>query len=120
MTPSGYRALQARAVQARDAEDEKEAAWVEALLEQAVVVSDPHGSTDVVRFGASVTVVDAAGKRQTYRIVGEDEADPLHGSISWRSPLARALLDRRIGDRVLWERPAGNIALRVAAIAYES
>ncbi|MBE7247639.1 MAG: GreA/GreB family elongation factor, partial [Actinomycetospora chiangmaiensis] len=61
-------------------------------------------SGDTVHFGATVTVVreDDAGKeiRQTFRIVGEDEADPHKGSISYVAPLARALTGKTIGDVV--------------------
>jgi transcription elongation GreA/GreB family factor len=41
------------------------------------------------------------GRRQTFRIVGEDEADPARGSISYVSPLARALLGKTVGDTVV-------------------
>jgi transcription elongation GreA/GreB family factor len=59
-------------------------------------------STDVshVRFGATVTIVRDDGREQTFRIVGEDEADPAKGSISHVSPLARAMLGKSVGDVV--------------------
>jgi transcription elongation GreA/GreB family factor len=59
-------------------------------------------STDTaqVRFGATVTIVRDDGRKQTFRIVGEDEADPANGSISHVSPLARAMLGKRVGDVV--------------------
>lgn len=60
---------------------------------------EPSTATDVVRFGMCVTLRDANGERR-YRIVGEDEADPAEGTISWTSPVARALLDREVGDEV--------------------
>jgi transcription elongation GreA/GreB family factor len=56
-----------------------------------------------VRFGTSVTILRDDGRQQTFRIVGEDEADPAHGSISHVSPLARAMFGKRAGDVV----PAG-------------
>ena len=52
----------------------------------------------VLQFGGSVTVDRADGRRQTFRIVGEDEADAGRGSVSYVSPLARALLGRSVGD----------------------
>lgn len=55
---------------------------------------------DVVRFGATVTVLREADTRQTFRIVGEDEADPAAGSISYVAPLARALTGKGVGDTV--------------------
>jgi transcription elongation factor GreB len=87
-------------------------------LEDAVVIDPRTQPRGVVAFGASVSVELPGGDRQTYRIVGEDEADPLHGSISWRSPLAGALLEHRAGERVVWRRPAGDLRVRIVAIDY--
>lgn len=53
-----------------------------------------------MQFGHAVTMMRSDGRQQTFRIVGEDEADPSKGSISYVSPLARALLGKRIGDTV--------------------
>lgn len=55
-------------------------------------------STDTVCFGSRVTFDRDDGRRQTFRIVGEDEADVKSGSVSYVSPVARALLGRRVGD----------------------
>jgi transcription elongation GreA/GreB family factor len=55
---------------------------------------------DVVRFGATVTIDRDDGRRQTYRIVGEDEADPAKGTLSHVSPLAQALMGKSVGDSV--------------------
>jgi transcription elongation GreA/GreB family factor len=55
---------------------------------------------DVVQFGSQVTIERDDGRRQTFRIVGEDEADPKDGSISYVSPLARALVGKRVDDTV--------------------
>lgn len=55
----------------------------------------------VVGFGSTVTFDREDGRRQTFRIVGEDEADAASGSVSWVSPLARALTGRRAGDEAL-------------------
>jgi transcription elongation GreA/GreB family factor len=57
-------------------------------------------SSAVVAFGSAVTFKRADGRVQKYRIVGEDEADPKAGSISFVSPVARALMDRVVGDVV--------------------
>lgn len=51
-----------------------------------------------VRFGGSVTIEREDGRTQTWRIVGEDQADPANGSVSHVSPLARALTGKRVGD----------------------
>lgn len=58
----------------------------------------PPVSTDTVAFGSTVTFSRDDGRVQTYRIVGEDEADPKAGSISYISPVARALTGKGIGD----------------------
>jgi transcription elongation GreA/GreB family factor len=57
-----------------------------------------HVATDTVAFGSTVTLSRDGGRVQTYRIVGEDEADPKAGSISYTSPIAGALLGRAVGD----------------------
>jgi transcription elongation GreA/GreB family factor len=56
---------------------------------------------DIVRFGCRVTIVRDDGRQQAYRIVGEDEADPSAGSLSYVSPLARALMGKAVGDVVM-------------------
>ena len=65
----------------------------------ARVVPAPSDSSEV-RFGASVTILRDDGRKQAFRIVGEDEADPAKGSISHVSPLARAMFGKRVGDVV--------------------
>jgi len=60
-----------------------------------LVAAPPDGK---VRFGDTVTIEREDGRTQTWRIVGEDEADPTQGSVSHVSPLARALMGRREGD----------------------
>ena len=63
-------------------------------------VVPPPTDTSHVRFGAEVTFEREDGRRQTYRIVGEDEADPAKGSLSYVSPLAQALMGKEVGDTV--------------------
>jgi transcription elongation GreA/GreB family factor len=65
----------------------------------AEVVPAPSG-TDTVRFGSTVTIVRDDGREQTWRIVGEDEADPARGTLSYVSPLAIALTGKGVGDTV--------------------
>ena len=61
-------------------------------------VMPPPEDTAKVQFGSTVTIVRDDGRRQTFRIVGEDEADPAQGSVSYVSPVARALLGKGVGD----------------------
>lgn len=63
-------------------------------------LTEPAAEGDTVQFGRTVEVERADGRRQTFRIVGEDEADPAAGSISYVSPLARALMGKAVGDVV--------------------
>jgi transcription elongation GreA/GreB family factor len=72
--------------------------WSE-RLRTAEVISAP-ASADVVRFGSTVALQMPDGGRVEYRIVGEDEAAPAHGSISYVSPIARLLIGRVKGDVV--------------------
>jgi len=58
----------------------------------------PDSDSDVLRFGMSVTIEGEDGKRRTWKIVGEDEADAAKGSISHVSPMAQALFGKGIGD----------------------
>jgi transcription elongation GreA/GreB family factor len=64
-------------------------------------VVDPPKDNSEVRFGATVTIEREDGRKKTYRIVGEDEADPSLGTISYASPVAQALMGKGRGDVVL-------------------
>ncbi|MEI7892329.1 MAG: transcription elongation factor GreB [Myxococcales bacterium] len=87
-------------------------------LEDAVVVEPRTDAPNQVFFGAWVTVEDEDGHRAEYRLVGADELDVDHGDISWRSPLGRALLKRRLDDVVVFRRPSGEVDLTIVAIRY--
>jgi transcription elongation GreA/GreB family factor len=65
----------------------------------AVIMPAPEGA-ETVAFGSTVTFSRDDGRVQTYRIVGEDEADPKSGSISYVSPVARGLNGKAVGDLV--------------------
>jgi transcription elongation GreA/GreB family factor len=69
-------------------------------------VVPPTQEADEVRFGSKVTIEREDGRRQTWRIVGEDEAEPSQGTLSYVAPLARALVGKRPGDEV--EVPGGT------------
>ena len=87
-------------------------------LDGAEVVRAGEVATDVVRFGASVTLVDENGKTSSYRIVGPDEANPAEGRISFQSPLGQSLMKRKVGDTVLVRRPAGELEVEITVIEY--
>jgi transcription elongation factor GreB len=79
-------------------------------LESALVVSPQERADGRIFFGAVVDVEDEDGALFTYHIVGEDETEPKAGRISWRSPLGRALLNKKEGDGVTFRKPAPTVA----------
>jgi len=62
---------------------------------------EPDASATGIQFGGSVTIEREDGRRQTFRIVGEDEADPALGTVSYVSPFAQAVLGKAVGDEVV-------------------
>ncbi|HUS69070.1 MAG TPA: GreA/GreB family elongation factor [Kofleriaceae bacterium] len=89
-------------------------------LEAAQVIDPLAQPADRVLFGATVTVRDADARERVYRIVGVDEADARRGWVSWRSPMARALLNLRAGEVATVQTPGGESELEIVSIAYES
>jgi transcription elongation GreA/GreB family factor len=81
-------------------------------LRTAQVLASPS-SADVVAFGTTVTFSREDGRVQTFRIVGEDEADPKAGSISFASPVAKALMGKAVGDSA----GSGSNELAIIAIS---
>jgi transcription elongation GreA/GreB family factor len=78
--------------------------WVQRRTTAQLIA--PPGDLKTVAFATRVTIERADGRRQTFAIVGEDEADPVKGSIAYTSPMARALLGRKKGD--IAEVPGGE------------
>jgi transcription elongation GreA/GreB family factor len=76
-------------------------------------VIPPPKDTSEVRFGSTVTIARDDGRKQTFHIVGEDEADPAHGTLSHVSPLAQALFGKQVGDVI----EAGNSDAEIVKIA---
>lgn len=91
------------------------------LLETAVVV-DPLAQQaragDRVLFGATVTVENGAGQERVLSIVGTEEIDTPRGRVSWRSPVARALLGAAEGDVVRFVTPGGQEELEILRVEY--
>jgi transcription elongation factor GreB len=92
--------------------------WLTKRLESITVVEARTGESPVVYFGAYVEVESEEGARSTYRVVGEDEIDLDAGHISWRSPMGRSLLKKRVGDVVVLTRPRGQVELTIVDIRY--
>ena len=80
-------------------------------------VSEPGGEADAVVFGTEVTVRREDGTVLTFRIVGEDEADPAAGRIAWTAPVARALLGAEPGET--HELPTGEVEILAIEAAAE-
>jgi transcription elongation GreA/GreB family factor len=77
----------------------------------AILVPNPSDNSRI-RFGHTVTIVREDHRRQTFRIVGEDEADPRHGTISHAAPLARALFGKAVGEVIrIGEREAEIVSI---------
>ncbi|MBV8168639.1 MAG: GreA/GreB family elongation factor [Alphaproteobacteria bacterium] len=96
---------------------DQEIRYLDARIASALPVDPKTIDHDVVGVGAVVTVQDGDGATHHYHIVGEDEADA-HALISWVSPLAKALMGKRVDDRVVWKRPRGDLELDIVEIRY--
>lgn len=87
-------------------------------LEKAHVVDPKTVQSDKIRFGAIITLLNEDGDQKVYRIVGIDEADASKGWISWISPLAKAALNKAVGDMIVLTTPKGEQELEVIKIEY--
>lgn len=84
----------------------------------SVVTEYPKNGTDKIFFGAFVELEDDDGRAITYRIVGADESDAERGYISIESPVARALMGKRLGESVTVQRPKGEVTFSVLRVRY--
>ena len=128
VTPRGLRMIDAKleALEAALAAgpDEAEEAWIRRDLRywthqraSAQLAPALPQDAEMVAFGARVTIARGAGPKETLDIVGEDEADPAAGRVSWASPLARALMGARVGDVVELGERKPPVEIEVLAIA---
>ena len=93
---------------------------LEDKLARAEVIDVSKLSGSAVKFGATVTLADEeTDEEQTFRIVGEDEADIRNGRLSVTSPLARALIGKGKGDSVEVSTPRGNKSYEIVTVAFE-
>ncbi|MEO7117429.1 MAG: transcription elongation factor GreA [Candidatus Limnocylindrales bacterium] len=86
-----------------------------ALIKNAVII-DEHHSTTHVQIGSTVEIDGDSGKEK-YTIVGSAEAAPLEGRISNESPVGRALLGRKKGDKITVSVPAGDSVYKIVSIS---
>ena len=90
--------------------------YLSAKLESAILVDPAMQRNEVVLFGTMVTVEDDAGNATLFTLVGEDEADIAANKVSWASPIAKALIGHKVGENVVWKRPAGDLHLEIINI----
>jgi transcription elongation factor GreA len=88
---------------------------LETLIKNATIIDENH-STDHVQIGSTVSVESTDGT-ETFTIVGSTEAKPAEGRISNESPVGRALLGRKKGDKVVVKVPAGDFTYKITSIA---
>ena len=86
------------------------------ILYNAVVTPSGGQRQGAVAFGSSVTVTSDDSGRKQYTVVGSAEAAPLEGRISMESPVGRALMGHKVGDKVDVETPAGVVTLTITKI----
>jgi transcription elongation factor GreB len=88
-------------------------------LDRALVVDNSGKTHQRVHFGATVRVLYESGDEREVTIVGADELDSGDARISWRAPLARALLTKEVGDTVTVRAPRGPERLEILAVRYD-
>jgi transcription elongation factor GreB len=93
--------------------------YLSKTLDRAVVVDNSGKAHERVYFGATVTILNATGDEREVTIVGVDELDSGDARVSWRSPLARALLKAKVGDTVTLRAPRGPESLEIVAVRYD-
>jgi transcription elongation factor GreB len=87
-------------------------------IESAQVIDPAQVKSEKVVFGATVSILDEDGHAKSYQIVGEDEIEPGANKISWKSPMAKALLGKARGDEIEIHRPAGALIAEITEILY--
>lgn len=88
---------------------------VQAMLESAVLI-ESNGPSDEVILGSHVTVVEDGWEPESYTIVGSAEANPGDGRISNESPLGKALMGHKVGQKVAFETPGGSAEVEILSI----
>ena len=92
---------------------------IQRTLQTAVITGPPALADDVVRFGATVRVRERSGEMTTYRLVGVDETDLDQNWVSWLSPIAKALLNARVGQSARLKLPGSEEQLEILGVSYE-
>jgi transcription elongation factor GreA len=93
-------------------------AELEAKVSRAEVI-DPPTNGDRITFGSTVLLRDGEGREVRYQIVGSDEAEPARGRISVMAPLARTLIGKKVGERVVAQLPGGRKTYEILEANFE-
>ncbi len=99
-------------------EIDKRLRYLTGLLKDVQIIDPRNIRSDRVSFGATVKIEDETGKVKEWTIVGVGEAEAEQGTISWKSPLARSLWGRKVGDVITVHRPMGPIDIEINDITY--
>lgn len=90
---------------------------LEELVKQAVLIQEIHSKGNhTVKLGSTVTV-NVKGKKENFTVVGEWEADPKDRKISHESPLGKALLGKKVGEKIEVEAPAGKVVYTIVSVS---
>ncbi|RVQ69210.1 transcription elongation factor GreA [Croceicoccus ponticola] len=106
------------AAKERQGQIEASIADLEDKISRAQIIDPTTLSGDRIVFGATITMLDDDDKPVTYQIVGQTEADAKKGRISYSSPLARALIGKRVGDDIEVTVPSGDRFYHVKKIEF--
>ena len=90
-------------------------AELEVILQHVVIV-DESAPSDVITIGCTVTVKGTDGKEASYKIVGSQESDPMHGIISEESPFGKALLGHNEGEDITVDAPGGPVEYKILKV----
>lgn len=95
-------------------------ASIDDKIARAQIIETPNGPVDRVQFGVTLVLSDSETEETvTYRIVGEDEADPKAGMISVTAPVAQALMSKGVGDEVTVKAPKGVREFEILEIRFD-
>lgn len=90
---------------------------IENMLQHAEIIDNSNSAADEVALGRTVTFVELPDEEEEeYTIVGKAEADPFSGKISNESPIAQAMIGKKLGDEVVIETPGGSMNIRITQI----
>ena len=89
---------------------------LESMIKNAIIITDDKSHSGLVQLGSKVVVLNQDGEEENYTIVGSAEASPKDGKISNESPVGKALLGKRVGDKVEAQVPSGTLKLKLIAV----